>query len=1107
MAKTPSKQRGKNASSKKSARVLAIDAEPSGPPPAVAVKTTSDVPPPSDQQRGPEVYTIPADQPFLKVLARGILDKSDHDPLKLSDYTILLPTREACKALRDIFVDLAGGVPAIMPRIGTPGDIGAEHASLRVASDPVLAQALMDLPPPVSHLQRQLVLAREIMKIPQMATSVEKAVQLGRELGRFLDDVQRQELDFRNIDNLAKPEFSAQWQKTAGFLKIITHIWPQILSDMGKIDPEEYRTTVIRIQALHWQRMPSSKPVIAAGFTHVTPAVGDLLKTVAALPASAVVLPGLEKDMDPAIWQQLPAVHPQWGLKRMTELLGVAPGAVAQWSENIREISSRVANPEASATARAHLMSEALRPAASLSLDAGKKTKIDAKSLSGMDLIACGTSQEEANVIALKMRSVLETPGRSATLVTPDRSLARRVSARLRHWGINVNDMGGGEPLSESPIGTLLRATASAAVENLAPVALLGLLKHPLVTLGEDKDDFLAKVHRLEDMALRGARPRPGFSGLKARLADAFNHAARKKTPVPADPAFDSWLERIERVTKPFVEAIADKNPRPLSELLELHIRTIETLATTKTVPGAERLWQGEEGMAASRFLSELREVADSMPPLKGSDYAGFIETLMGEVQFISRRPVHPNLLIMTPRQARLIKPDVMIAGSLNEGVWPGHLAENPWLSRDMIAALGLPPPEVAVGQAAHDFVSAVSTPDVLMTRAMRSGSAQTVASPFLERLETTLEAADLLDKLASRDQLAEINSSLTKPAKITPMEPPAPTPPVSARPKQLPATAVETLVRDPYSIYAKYVLDIRPKAPIDADPSFGERGTFIHKALETFVKKFPDSLPRDAYGELLKMGEDSFKERMDSPEVQAFWWPRFERIAKWFVDEERHRRKEGRTLATEVRGKLEIDLGDSVFTLTAIADRIDRTDDDRLVIIDYKTGEVPTQKAVRAGLSPQLPIEALIARRGGFDGIEGGDIGALEYWKLSGGRPAGKVTSIDKDMPRLEEEAFKGLSDLVRSFSDAATPYLAVPRPREAPRYNNYEHLERADEWNSGAPEKNRKESATPVNKAKVVDIIPPEEGTVLPPAGIAEVSPMPAPPPAPPSGPGGGA
>ena len=41
----------------------------------------------------------------------------------------------------------------------------------------------------------------------------------------------------------------------------------------------------------------------------------------------------------------------------------------------------------------------------------------------------------------------------------------------------------------------------------------------------------------------------------------------------------------------------------------------------------------------------------------------------------------------------------------------------------------------------------------------------------------------------------------------------------------------------------------------------------------------------------------------MNRPAVSAFWWPRFDRIARWFVDTERERR--GALLALHAEGKM----------------------------------------------------------------------------------------------------------------------------------------------------------------------------------------------------------
>lgn len=1042
----------------------------------------------------PKVFSIDADQHFVRALAQGILDEAGDDPLRLADYTILLPTREACFALREAFAELSGGQPAILPRIDTPGDIDGDDASLKVANDRLLSQALIDLPPAISPMHRQLLLAREILKIPSMASSPQKAVQLGGELGQFLDTVQRHRLDISEIKDLVgEAEHAEHWGKTADFLKILTERWPEILEELGMMDPEEHQNAMINIQAMYWERNPPGTPIIMAGFRYASPAVANLLDVVSRQPESAVVLPGLETEIDDASWDMLSEVHPQYGMKSLVDALGIDPKSVEEWPVRLDESGkfARSHNLDVTNEARRKLLRESMRPAKTSeewsklkkpTKSTGRSPRsrkpkpgdIDPRALNGMDLITCGTPQEEASVIALKMREALEVPGRNVALVTPDRSLARRVSARLRYWGINVEDSAG-TPLDDTPAGAWIGLTAKMAEEKLSPVALLECLKHPLAAGGQDKWNFRDKVIKLEEHILHGSRPPPGFDGLKNALGAEFNRVAMrygKDTDFVKDREaevgeLNAWLAELEQTVGPFVDAM-NGEPKPFAELLDMHIRLIETLANTEDEKGEKRVWRGDDGKSAAFFLTDLREYADVMPALSGRDYVNLLHGLMHNVTVKSRTAGHPNLKILSPREARLVKPDTMIVGGLNEDKWPGVQKANPWMSREMMKEFGLPIPEVLTGKSAHDYVQAVSTPNVLMTRSERSGDAPSVPSPLLTRLLMVLEGCDLVDKLESKAQLAAINAALNTPAQVKPIDPPAPKPPADARPQQLPVTAIETLIRDPYSLYAKYVLKVRPKQPIDADPTYSERGMFIHEALEKFVSKFPDEVPEDAYEQLLEIGRETFRNRMENPSVRAFWWPRFERIAKWFVEEEGARREFARTLGTEVQGRLEIDTGKGKFVLTAIADRIDRKDDDSLSIIDYKTGGVPTQKSVGRGFSPQLTLEALIAQAGGFKGIDASPVSELEYWKLSGGRPPAKITQVKDDINKLSTEAQEGLTELIRKFSDARTPYLSTPRPRLAPRYNNYAHLSREDEWRKAADLEKKKQQKAAKAKAK---------------------------------------
>lgn len=1008
------------------------------------------------------VYTLAPHQPFLDNVAAGVLAKYGHDPLLLSDVTLLVPDRETGFLLKQAFTEQLAGKPVILPKIDAPADMDDDTLSLKIADNAMLSSALMEIPPSVPRLHRQLILAQEILKLPGMASSVQKAVKLGGELGNFIDDVQRADVDLSTIDSLVPPAFRQQWKATAEFLKIITEIWPSHLEKLGMIDPEEHKNAVLRIRAAHWEQNPPSKPVIAVGFTDTTPAVLELLKSVAAMPKGAIVLQGVDLALDQKSWDMLGPVHPQFIFRKLLGELGAERGDVTEWSS-----LSSTPRAERAARGRQKLLREAMRPAGTAEswsrLSKATKGKyksvanddssIPADALSGLDFITGGSPQEEASVIALKMRETLEIPGRTATLITPDRGLARRVSARLRQWQIDVDD-GAGIPLSATSTGVFLLATARMAAEEFAPVPLLEALKHPLATLGDTKSNFRKKLATLEDMVLHGARPAAGTDGLTQALSAAFNRVSRRKGAAPEAQAerieTEAWLQNFTASGKDFFDRMASPTPQPFKDLLDSHIRFAENLAASDKEKGADRLWRNDDGVKATRFLSQLREASAHIPNLSGTDYLDLLQGLMGDVNVKARVAAHPNLKILNPAQAQFAKSDIIILGGLNDEVWPKGADENPWLSPDMIRKLGLPAADEAIGREALRFTQMAAHPNVLLARSIRSADAPAVASPFVTRLMMVLKGAGMEDVLAGKARLLDIHTAMHTPPDVNPIEPPEPRPPVSARPKQLPVTAVEALMRDPYTVYAKYILKLKPKAPLDASPGVSERGIFTHDALDTFVKKYPDTMPDNAYEELLKIGEETFKSRMNSPVVQSFWWPRFERIAKWFVRFEAERRDMTQTLKTEVEGKLEIDLGDETFTLTCIADRVDKGADDRLSLIDYKTGAVPSQKSVALGFSPQLTLEALIAYTGGFDGIDAADVGKLEYWKLSGGRPAADVTEVRGDLQVMVDEAREGLTNLVKAFNDEKTPYLATPKPDWAPRYNNYEHLSRVGEWST---------------------------------------------------------
>src|SRR6185503_12528454 len=88
-----------------------------------------------------------------------------------------------------------------------------------------------------------------------------------------------------------------------------------------------------------------------------------------------------------------------------------------------------------------------------------------AGALKDFALIEAQNPREEALVVAIALREALETEGRTAALVTPDRGLARRVAAELTRWGIAIDDSAG-RKLSTTPPGTFLALLARATAEG-----------------------------------------------------------------------------------------------------------------------------------------------------------------------------------------------------------------------------------------------------------------------------------------------------------------------------------------------------------------------------------------------------------------------------------------------------------------------------------------------------------------------------------------------------------------------------------------------------------------------------------------------------------------
>lgn len=965
------------------------------------------------------VFTIPAGTAFAEALVRGIVGEK-RDPLVLADVTIYLPTRRAMRTLAETFARVLGGA-ALLPQIRPLGDVDED--------DFLFDTEDLLLPPVIEPVRRRLLLAALVQRWDSARDgermTFAQAASAAQGLAQFLDEVERQGADLGRLETLAPAALAQHWSGVQGFLALLRDEWPNLLAAEGAIDHAAYSNRMLAALTQKYLDHPPECPVIAAGTTGSIPATARLLSAIAQLPKGAVILPGLDRDLDEASWNDLDPGHAQYGMKQLLERIGIARAEVRDWP-GAKSLSD----------ARVTMLRETLRPAPTT--DAWR-----ALAESGSDIVATGLDRltlveaahpgEEATAIALILREALETRSATAALVTPDRNLARRVAAELGRWDIAIDDSAG-TPLGQTPPGAFLALLADAADAGFAPASLLALLKHPLASGRQSPGEFRHAVRELDRFALRGPRPDAGLRGIARAIAGKPNIAG--------------WFARVAEMLQPFADAM--QTPRfALAELAALHVAAAEQLAASDAEEGAQRFWRGDAGDQAAQLMRDIQNASADLSDIETSSYPHLFRALAQERAVRPAYGRHPRLAILGPLEARLQHFDTIVLSGLNEGTWPQSPPPDPWLSRPMRAALGLESPERAIGRAAHDFATLAAGPRVVLTRALKSDGAPTIASRWLQRLKQLTGGLQLEQRLTRGVPYAAFAQTLSTPDGCSQAEKrPAPCPPVSLRPRSLSVTEIETWIRDPYAIYAKHILKLKPLDPLDAEIGPLERGSAIHAALEQFLKVFPGELPHDAEAQLVRIADEVFAKAGIPKAALALWRPRLVRAAKWFAAAERERRPLIAASFVEVAGKRAFAGPAGEFVLRGRADRIDILHSGGAAIIDYKTGAIPTDPQVEAMLSPQLPLEGAILAEGGFPNIAPIAPEDFIYVRFGGGVAPGDYHRVERDASALVRKAEGLLIQRIADFDHEATPYHPRVAPARAAFSGDYDHLARVREW-----------------------------------------------------------
>ncbi len=988
-------------------------------------------------------------------------------PLDLASATIYLPTRRAASAMTRALVAASGRSSLILPRIAPLGAFEPARSPLDLEEPD--APRLGD-EPAAGELTRRLTLARltrawgealrgairrvdadgrlmfDAREPALVVASPAQALALAADLAALIDDMIIEGVAWERLDTLVADTFDPYWRITLDFLRIAVSAWPKWLEEHGLADRATRAARAVEAEIAALAAGAARGPVIIAGSTGTNRATARLIGAIARAPLGAVVLPDLDKDLDDDAFASIGADegegaiagHPQAALRRLLAQIGVA-----------RDEVTVLGAPAPALRSRARFLSEALRPAESTHFWRRKRDALGeaaiAEGLAGVALIVAADENEEALALAIAMRRVLETPGKTAALITPDPAIARRVAAELARWDVAVENSAG-RALGDSPEGAFARLALAAALDFTA-LSLAALLGHPLTRLGRTREAFASDARALELGVLRAVPPASGledidaiFAAARAAAQDSHAHRALKSLGESEWAGAEALMRDLAAVLAPPRNFGLDA---PLGALLSAHRAALEALGPP------------EAGFDA---LDDLFDEAEAAAPedfrLGLADYAAMFDSLLAGARAPPDGAGHPRLVLLGLLEARLLDFDLTLLAGLDETVWPPAAETDAFLNRPMRAALGLSAPERRIGQTAHDFTSALGARECVLSRARKRGGSPAVASRFLQRIAAVAGEAAMAAMESRGDELLALARAIDRPEAARPIARPEPRPKLELRPAQLSVTRVETLRRDPYAIYAERILELDALEAIGPEAGPIQIGQAWHDALQAYSEGYdPERDPDSSRDVLVALAESAFAPLLADPAFRALRWPRILTALETFLGFDIDRRQNASAIFVETSGRLELTVSDgSRFTLTARADRIEILAEGGAAIIDYKTGVPPGPREVQVGFSPQLTLEAAILAMGGFAGVPAALAVEAIYLKLggaNGGEPR-KLKFEDATFEEVVANHMAGLKLLVEQFRRETTPYLSRPHPKFAARGDTYDHLARVKEWSA---------------------------------------------------------
>ncbi len=823
--------------------------------------------------------------------------------------------------------------------------------------------------------------------------------------------LERQEISFKEIVGKL-PNISGVSQATLPLLQEILRKWRAELANLRTISWVEDEQQKLRNLLTKFQESNTKNPIIIAGSTGSIASVLRLMRGVLGLVNGSVVFSAPEIPEDVDYYNAIDVLHPLFGIKKF---FAETKPELKLWHGELTEQQKQK-----------ELLWLQLSIPADLS-DRWIENKIIKSACEKPLVVQCDTISQEEALIEKILIDAKEQQKKKLAVISPDVNLRKRLAQYLSARAV-VNRQYSGKNLREYASIQLIERILEYIAKPCAS-SLVAILNHPWCSAGYDEQLVRNARSWLE---VRFLRKKNAFLG-----AEFLLEQVNTKATTEAEKIYGEWLAKIFQIIE---TEFADVESRNISflEWLESLERAASSLSIN--VENTAQLWS--EGEEIKNYWQNFLRRANWFALMSIAEMRSFLAAIWSTISLAAAdKNIDENIAvwILSPVEARLLSFDLVILAHMNEGSWPVVAENGPWINRHGFLALGLDSPDRVVGQSWSDALFFIAGTECILTRSIKENGENKRASRIVQRLKI-LQTIAAVEKNDSVILYQNYLSEKWQPKRLSEKKAEISVS-YSKRPEDLSATSLAQLLADPYGYYARYILRLRKLEDLDANLDGRDFGIILHKILEEIASKISDfssaqKMKNLAYEILLREA----KFIVSKP---YWWWPRIERIVDWYSKYMRDNAEKIQDLLVEHKFEGQIFCGDLVYKISARADRLEYFSNEKgRKLIDFKTGDAPSSGDVARGVAPQLAIIAWLIEQQKEKLLPAGELWRAEFWELKGSYPVGDIKKIEAALDFQNTEA--GIRSLLEYFSRDDAIYRAVPNPNIAPKYNDYEHLER---------------------------------------------------------------